>query len=89
MSKNLTLLSSENVKVNIDSKSAERSSLLKGLLQDYTENTDIPLPEIKSDILKKCVDGGILVHSFKEVLPTFNEIFIGLVKQTAARKFDN
>ncbi len=40
-------------------------------------------------ILKKCVEGEILVQSFKEVLPTFNEIFIGLVKQTAARQFDN
>ncbi len=56
MAKNLTLLSSEQVKINIDSKSAERSSLLKGLIQDYTEDTDIPMPEIKTDILKKCVD---------------------------------
>lgn len=56
MTKNLTLLSSEQVKINIDSKSAERSSLLKGLIQDYTEDTDIPMPEIKTDILKKCVD---------------------------------
>jgi S-phase kinase-associated protein 1 len=56
MSKNLTLLTSEGIKLSIDSKSAERSNLLKGLLQEYTEDTDIPMPEIKSDILKKCIE---------------------------------
>jgi S-phase kinase-associated protein 1 len=66
MSKNLTLLSSENIKVNIDSKSAERSNLLKGLIQDYTEDTDIPMPEIKVDILKKCVE--YLIH-YKDLEP--------------------
>lgn len=66
MSKNLTLLSSENIKVNIDSKSAERSNLLKGLIQDYTEDTDIPMPEIKADILKKCVE--YLIH-YKDLEP--------------------
>lgn len=39
-------------------------------------------------ILKKCVDAQISIQSFKEILPTFNEIFIGLVKQNAARVFD-
>lgn len=66
MSKNLTLLSSENIKFNIDSKSAERSNLLKGLLQDYTEDTDIPMTEIKSDILKKCTE--YLTH-YKDIEP--------------------
>lgn len=56
MSKTLTLTSSDNAKVTIDSKSAERSFLLKNLLQDYTEDSDIPMPDIKGDILKKCVE---------------------------------
>jgi S-phase kinase-associated protein 1 len=56
MSKTLSLNSSDNVKVTIDSKSAERSVLLKGLLQDYSDENDIPMPDIKGDILKKCVE---------------------------------
>ena len=68
---------------------------IENLPFDYVEKNGkiitIKLKENENSltILKKCVDGGILVHPFKEVLPTFNEIFIGLVKQTAARKFDN
>ena len=54
--KTLSLNSSDNVKVTIDSKSAERSVLLKGLLQDYSDENDIPMPDIKGEILKKCVE---------------------------------
>ena len=56
MSKNLTLTSSDNQKIQIDSKSAERSHLLKGLIADYNQKDDIPLPDIKYDILKKVVE---------------------------------
>jgi len=64
--KTITLTSSDNVKVTIDSKSAERSFLLKGLLQDYSEDNDIPMPDIKGDILKKCVE--YMTH-FKDTEP--------------------
>ena len=53
---NLTLTSSDNQKIQIDSKSAERSHLLKGLIADYNQKDDIPLPDIKYDILKKVVE---------------------------------
>ena len=66
MSKVLTLCSSENVKISLESKAAERSNLLKGLIQDYTEDTDITLPEIKTDILKKCVE---YLNHYKEKEP--------------------
>ena len=56
MSINLTLTSSDNQKIQIDSKSAERSHLLKGLIADYNQKDDIPLPDIKYDILKKVVE---------------------------------
>ena len=52
---NLTLVSSDNQKFQLDSKTAERSKLLVGLLGDYEENTDIPLPDIKSNILEKVI----------------------------------
>lgn len=56
MSVNLNLVSSDNQKIQIDSKSAERSQLLKGLLADYDQKDEIPLPDIKFDILKKVVE---------------------------------
>ena len=56
MSINLTLISEGNQKIQIDSKSAERSHLLKGLIADYNQKEDIPLPDIKYDILKKVVE---------------------------------
>ena len=63
----LTLTSSDNVKVPIDSKSAERSYLLKSLLQDYSEEkNEFPMPDIKGDILKKCVE--YMVH-YKDTEP--------------------
>ena len=66
MSINLTLTSSDNQKIQIDSKSAERSHLLKGLIADYNQKDDIPLPDIKYDILKKLVE--YLAH-YKEKEP--------------------
>lgn len=56
MSKQITLISSDGQKIAIDEKSSRKSNLLKGLIQDYTEDTDIPMPDIKGDILKKVVE---------------------------------
>lgn len=56
MSKVITLTSSDGQKHTIDEKSAERSNLLKGLISDYTEDTDIPMPDIRGDVLKKVVE---------------------------------
>ena len=55
MSKMITLNSTDNVKCQIDSKAAERSVLLKGLIQDY-EDSEIPMPDIRGDILKKVIE---------------------------------
>jgi len=52
MSKLLTLISSDSVKIQIDSKSAERSALLKGLIQDYSEDSEIAMHDVKGDVLK-------------------------------------
>lgn len=56
MSKTITLISSDGQKVSIDEKSCGKSNLLKGLMQDYSEDTDIPMPDIKGDVLKKVVE---------------------------------
>ena len=66
MSKQITLISSDGQKVSIDEKSCGKSNLLKGLIQDYTEDTDIPMPDIKGDVLKKVVE--YLTH-YKETEP--------------------
>lgn len=56
MSKVITMTSSDGHKITVDEKSAERSSLIKGLIQDYSENTDIPMPDIRGEVLKKVVE---------------------------------
>ena len=66
MSKSLTLNSSDNMKVVIDIKSAERSHLLKNLIQEFAIDNDVPMPDIKGDILKKCVE--YMTH-YKDIEP--------------------
>jgi S-phase kinase-associated protein 1 len=56
MSKTIALTSSDGIKIQIDEKSAERSNLLKGLIQDYSEDSEIPMPDIRGDVLKKVVE---------------------------------
>ena len=67
MSKNINLTSSDGIKVNIDDQSAKRSNLLKGLIQDYDESSDIAMPDINGAVLKKVVE--YLVH-YKDTEPT-------------------
>lgn len=67
MSKTLTLESCDKQKITIDSKSAERSSLLKEVLNDYSEDKDITIADVKGDILKKCVE--YLTH-YKDTEPS-------------------
>lgn len=66
MSKTITLISSDGQKLSIDEKSCAKSNLLKDLIMDYTAETDIPLPDIKGDVLKKVVE--YLVH-YKDTEP--------------------
>ena len=60
MSKPLTLTSSDGIKMTLDEKSASRSTVIKGLLQDFQEDRDIPMPEVRGDVLKKIVE--YLIH---------------------------
>ena len=53
----ITLVSSDNQKIDIDSESAQKSNLLKGLISDFNVRQEpVQLPDIKFDILKKVVD---------------------------------
>ena len=56
-SPNLILVSSDNQKIEIDSESAQKSNLLRGLIADFNAQQEpIQLPDIKYDILKCVVD---------------------------------
>jgi S-phase kinase-associated protein 1 len=66
MTKTITLISLDGQKVEIDDKSCGKSNLLKGLIQDYTADSDIPMPDIKGDVLKKVVE--YLTH-YRETEP--------------------
>ena len=67
MSINLTLISEGNQKIQIDPKSAERSLLLKRIMEDFNQKEDIPIEGIKYNILKKVVE--YLVH-YKDKEPS-------------------
>ena len=54
---NLVLISSDNQKIEIDTESAQKSHLLKGLIVDFNaEKEPIQIPDIKADILNKVVE---------------------------------
>ena len=94
MQKTLTLTSSDGIKVTIDSKSAEKSGLLRGLIQDYSEDSDIPVPDIRGEVLQKVVEWLIHwkdedpksipkplpSHDLKEVTEEWNADFINSVE---------
>ena len=53
--KKVILKSSDGEEISIGVKSASNSKLLKGILEDYTEESTIPLPEVKSKELKEVI----------------------------------
>ena len=60
MSKPLTLTSIDGIKVTIDEKSASRSVVIKDLLQHFQDERDIPMTDVRGDVLKKIVE--YLIH---------------------------
>ena len=58
--KKITLVSSDGEKVEISSKAVQRSVLVKGIIEDYPDDAEVPLNNVKSDILKKIIE--YLVH---------------------------
>ncbi len=51
--KKIILVSSDGEKIEISSKAAQRSVLVKGILEDYPDDAEVPLNNVKSNILKK------------------------------------
>ena len=52
-SKIITLVSSDREKLQITEKAAKRSQLVKGIIDDYPDDAEVPLNNVKSNILKK------------------------------------
>jgi S-phase kinase-associated protein 1 len=52
----LTLISSDGQKIPIDRKSAERAAVIKDMMQDFDNSTEIPISDVRGEILKKVVD---------------------------------
>ena len=51
--KKITLVSSDGEKIEISSKAVQRSVLVKGIIEDYPDDAEVPLNNVKSNILKK------------------------------------
>ena len=54
--KKIVLVSSDGEKVEISSKAVQRSVLVKGIIEDYPDDAEVPLNNVKSNILKKIKD---------------------------------
>ncbi len=54
-SKIITLVSSEGGKFTISEKAAKRSQLIKGIIDDYPDDPEVPLHNVKSTILEKII----------------------------------
>jgi S-phase kinase-associated protein 1 len=54
-SKIITLVSSDGDKYQISEKAARRSQLIKGIIDDYPDDPEVPLHNVKSHILQKII----------------------------------
>ncbi|KAK6496176.1 hypothetical protein TWF481_002200 [Arthrobotrys musiformis] len=54
----ITLLSSDNVELKVDKEVAERSILIKNMLEDVGETPDqaIPIPNVNEGVLRKVIE---------------------------------
>ncbi len=62
----ITLVSSDGDKVQISEKAARRSQLIKGIIDDYPDDPEVPLHNVKSDILQKIV---LYLENYKDTEP--------------------
>ena len=54
-SKQITLVSSDGEKFQISEKAVRRSVLVKGIIDDYPDDPEVPLHNVKSNILTKII----------------------------------
>jgi S-phase kinase-associated protein 1 len=51
----ITLVSSDGEKFQINEKAARRSQLIKGVIDDFPDDPEVPLHNVKSNILEKII----------------------------------
>ncbi len=51
--KKITLVSSDSEKIEVSAKAVQRSVLVKGIIEDYPDDAEVPLNNVKSKTLKK------------------------------------
>ncbi len=54
-SKMITLVSSDGEKFQVSEKAARRSQLIKGIIDDYPDDPEVPLHNVKSAILQRII----------------------------------
>jgi S-phase kinase-associated protein 1 len=54
-SKTITLVSSDGEKFQVSEKAARRSQLIKGIIDDYPDDPEVPLHNVKSNILQRII----------------------------------
>ena len=86
------LVSSDGEKIEISSKAVERSNLVKGILEDYPDDAEVPLKNVKINILKKIteylehyeneepkeIDRPLPSLNFKECVPEWDYNYINV-----------
>ena len=91
--KKITLVSSDGEKLEISSKAVQRSVLVKGIIEDYPDDAEVPLNNVKSNILKKIkeylehyentepkeIERPLPSQNFKECVDEWDYDFIGKV----------
>lgn len=64
--KQITLVSSDGEKFQVTEKAARRSILVKGIIDDYPDDPEVPLHNVKSSILTKIIT---YLEQYAEVEP--------------------
>ena len=88
--KKIILVSSDGEKVEISSKAVKLSILVKGIIDDYPDDAEVPLNNVKSNILKKIkefldhyenletkeIERPLPSQNFKECVPEWDYKYI-------------
>jgi S-phase kinase-associated protein 1 len=91
-SKTITLVSSDGEKHNISEKAAKRSHLIRGIIEDYPDDPEVPLHNVKGNILQliikyleyykdsdpKEIERPLPTNNFNECIDSWDFQFIDL-----------
>lgn len=64
--KAITLVSSDGEKFQVTEKAARRSQLIKGIIDDYPDDPEVPLHNVKSTILQRIIS---YLENYRDIEP--------------------